>query len=190
LLPPRHRTRTADTHIGGLRTRMIAVVMVNLWSWRRRRVPPLTGKSHQQSSIGLLGQIGRAPIASSIKEPRSHVTDHLASKRIPAMRVDQMQDPSQRPRAIRRQMWDGGLHWPVTKDRKRDMKKIVVIAIVALTATACGHTNGTRAVTGGLIGAGGGAAIGGATGVGAGTGALIGGAGGAGIGALTTPNKR
>jgi hypothetical protein len=87
-------------------------------------------------------------------------------------------------------MWDGGLHWPVTKDRKRDMEKIVVIAIVALTATACGHTNGTRAVTGGLIGAGGGAAIGGATGVGAGTGALIGGAGGAGIGALTTPNKR
>ena len=86
-------------------------------------------------------------------------------------------------------MWDG-LHWPVTKDRKRDMRKIVVIAIVALTASACGHTEGTRAVTGGLIGAGGGAAVGGATGVGAGTGALIGGAGGAGIGALTTPNKR
>jgi osmotically inducible lipoprotein OsmB len=107
------------------------------------------------------------------------------------MRVDQMQDPSQRLRAIRRQitMWDGRLR-PVTKDRKRDMKKIVVIAIVALTATACGHTEGTRAVTGGLIGAGGGAAIGSATGVGAGTGALIGGAGGAGIGALTTPNKR
>jgi hypothetical protein len=133
-----------------------------------------------------------ATIASSIKEPSSHVTDHFASKRIPLMRVDQMQDPSQRPRPIRHQiiMWDGGLHWPVTKDRKRDMRKIVVIAIVALTASACGHTEGTRAVTGGLIGAGGGAAVGGATGVGAGTGALIGGAGGAGIGALTTPNKR
>src|SRR4029077_14108391 len=96
-----------------------------------------------------------------------------------------------RPRAIRRQItvWDG-LHWPVTRDRKRDMKKkIVVIAIVALTATACGHTEGTRAVTGGLIGAGGGAAIGSATGVGAGTGALIGAAGGAGIGALTPPQQ-
>jgi hypothetical protein len=62
-------------------------------------------------------------------------------------------------------MGDGGLHRPVIKERKRDMKKIV-------------------------IGAGGGAAIGSVTGVGAGTGALIGGAGGAGIGALTTPNKR
>jgi hypothetical protein len=34
------------------------------------------------------------------------------------------------------------------------MRKIVVIAIVALTASAYGHTEGTRAVTGGLIGAG------------------------------------
>jgi osmotically inducible lipoprotein OsmB len=68
------------------------------------------------------------------------------------------------------------------------MKKIAVIIVIALTA--CGHTNGTRAVTGGLIGAGGGAAIGSVTGLGAGTGALIGGAGGAGIGALTTPSKR
>src|ERR1700759_4411683 len=106
------------------------------------------------------------------------------------MRVDEMQDPPRRPQAIQRRiaMGDGGLHRPVIKERKRDMKKIVVIAIVVLTATACGHTNGTRAVTGGLIGAGGGAAIGSVTGVGAGTGALIGGAGGAGIGALTTPN--
>jgi len=63
------------------------------------------------------------------------------------------------------------------------------IAIICLTALAlvsgCGRTAGTRAVTGGLLGAGGGAIVGGATGLGAGTGALIGGAGGAGAGALT-----
>jgi hypothetical protein len=70
------------------------------------------------------------------------------------------------------------------------MKTIAILAFVALTATACGHTDGTRAVTGGLIGAGGGAAIGSVTGIGAGTGAVLGGVGGAGIGALTTPDKR
>jgi hypothetical protein len=70
------------------------------------------------------------------------------------------------------------------------MRNIVIIAGALLTLAACGHTDGTRAVTGGLIGAGGGAVIGSATGLGAGTGALIGGAGGAGVGALTTPNKR
>ena len=70
------------------------------------------------------------------------------------------------------------------------MRKFVVIAGSLLALAACGHTDGTRAVTGGLIGAGGGAVVGSATGLGAGTGALIGGAGGAGIGALTTPSKR
>ncbi len=57
----------------------------------------------------------------------------------------------------------------------------------ALTVSACGHNPATRAVTGGLIGAGGGAAIGGLTGVGAGTGALIGGGAGAVGGAVTAP---
>lgn len=70
------------------------------------------------------------------------------------------------------------------------MRKMLILAGVLASLAACGHTDGTRAVTGGLIGAGGGALIGGATGVGAGTGALIGGVGGAGIGALTTPDKR
>ena len=59
-------------------------------------------------------------------------------------------------------------------------------AIIGLLLLAgCGHTTGSRALTGGLIGAGGGAALGAITGLGAGTGALIGGVGGAGIGALT-----
>jgi osmotically inducible lipoprotein OsmB len=62
---------------------------------------------------------------------------------------------------------------------------IAAMLAIALGLTACGRTPGTRALTGGLIGAGGGAAIGSATGLGAGTGALIGGAGGAGAGALT-----
>lgn len=69
------------------------------------------------------------------------------------------------------------------------MRVLLMIGLV-LTVTACGTTPGTRAVTGGLMGAGGGAAVGGATGMGAGTGALIGGAGGAGAGALTAPSRR
>lgn len=60
-----------------------------------------------------------------------------------------------------------------------------LMMVLALGLSGCGHTRGTRAVTGGLMGAGGGAAVGAATGVGAGTGALVGGAGGAGVGALT-----
>ena len=69
------------------------------------------------------------------------------------------------------------------------LKMLVVLAGVGLGVAGCGQTPGTRAVTGGLIGAGGGAAIGSATGLGAGTGALIGGAGGAGAGALTAPRR-
>jgi osmotically inducible lipoprotein OsmB len=65
------------------------------------------------------------------------------------------------------------------------MKPFLLAVLIACSLTACGRTAGTRAVTGGLIGAGGGAAVGGMTGVGAGTGALIGGAAGAGGGALT-----
>jgi osmotically inducible lipoprotein OsmB len=76
------------------------------------------------------------------------------------------------------------------RHREESMKKLVILAALAASLAGCGHTTGTRAVTGGLIGAGGGALVGGATGVGAGTGALIGGVGGAGVGALTTPNKR
>jgi osmotically inducible lipoprotein OsmB len=64
--------------------------------------------------------------------------------------------------------------------------KIMMALAVALSLTACGHSMGTRAATGGLLGAGGGAAVGSATGLGAGTGAIVGGLGGAGVGAATT----
>lgn len=67
----------------------------------------------------------------------------------------------------------------------RQMARITLVVIACAMAVGCGQTRGTRAVTGGLLGAGGGAAVGGATGLGAGTGALVGGAGGAGLGALT-----
>lgn len=68
----------------------------------------------------------------------------------------------------------------------QQIPRIVLVSIICvMAAAACGHSRGTRAVTGGLLGAGGGAAVGSATGLGAGTGALVGGAGGAGVGALT-----
>jgi osmotically inducible lipoprotein OsmB len=53
-----------------------------------------------------------------------------------------------------------------------------------LSLAACGRTAGTRAVTSGLMGAGGGAALGSGTGLGAGTGALLCGGAGAAGGAL------
>ncbi|HUJ04211.1 MAG TPA: YMGG-like glycine zipper-containing protein [Rhizomicrobium sp.] len=56
----------------------------------------------------------------------------------------------------------------------------------ALIIAGCGTTPGDRAVSGGLLGAGAGAAIGSVTGS-AGKGALIGGVAGAAIGALTSP---
>jgi len=60
-------------------------------------------------------------------------------------------------------------------------------AVAALLAlSACGTTPGDRAASGGLLGAGAGAAIGSLSGN-AGTGAIIGGVGGAAVGALTDP---
>ena len=67
------------------------------------------------------------------------------------------------------------------------LRTTLVLTAVALSLAACGETPGTRAVTGGLLGAGGGAAIGGATGGNAGTGALIGAGVGALGGAVTAP---
>ena len=61
-----------------------------------------------------------------------------------------------------------------------------VLALVALTASACGNDPGTRAVTGGALGAGAGAAIGAAAGNPV-AGAVVGGAAGAVVGAATTP---
>ena len=70
----------------------------------------------------------------------------------------------------------------------KSVKSIAATAalLTALAVSACGTTPGDRAVSGGLIGAGAGAAIGSVTGS-AGTGALIGGAAGAVAGAVTDP---
>ena len=65
--------------------------------------------------------------------------------------------------------------------------KIASTFAILLSVAACGDTWGQRAVTGGAIGAGSGAVVGGATGMGVLPGALIGGAVGAGVGAATTP---
>ena len=58
----------------------------------------------------------------------------------------------------------------------------VAAATLALVVSACGESPGTRAVTGGLLGAGGGAAIGGIAG--GGKGAAIGAASGGALGAV------
>lgn len=78
----------------------------------------------------------------------------------------------------------------VAETGKATMKKVLswtLLAGMGLGLAGCGYDSGTRAVTGGLMGAGGGAAIGALTGVGAGAGALIGGATGAVGGAVTAP---
>ena len=67
--------------------------------------------------------------------------------------------------------------------------KLILITTILLSATACGNTWGERAVTGGAIGAGSGAAIGSVTGIGILPGAIVGGAVGAGVGAATTPER-
>jgi osmotically inducible lipoprotein OsmB len=63
------------------------------------------------------------------------------------------------------------------------------LLIIPFVIVACGRDPGTRAVTGGAIGAGTGAVVGSATGAGAGTGAIVGGLGGAAVGAATTPRR-
>jgi hypothetical protein len=66
------------------------------------------------------------------------------------------------------------------------MRKLSLIVLMAAGLAACGQTTGDRAVSGGLLGAGAGAAIGSLSGS-AGTGALLGGVAGAAGGALTGP---
>ena len=71
------------------------------------------------------------------------------------------------------------------------MKTIITtsLLVAALALTACGRSTGDRALSGGLIGAGAGAAVSGLTGGSLGTGALIGGALGAAGGAITSDRK-
>lgn len=65
------------------------------------------------------------------------------------------------------------------------MRKFILLGGMMFALAACGHSEGERALSGGLIGAGGGAIVGSMTGIGPVGGALIGGAGGAGLGAVT-----
>ncbi|MBL8673860.1 MAG: hypothetical protein IPK81_18450 [Rhodospirillales bacterium] len=67
--------------------------------------------------------------------------------------------------------------------------KIIAASAILLGLTACGDTWGQRAVTGGAIGAGSGAVVGGVTGIGVLPGAVVGGVVGAGVGAATTPDR-
>jgi osmotically inducible lipoprotein OsmB len=69
------------------------------------------------------------------------------------------------------------------------LRTAILFGALAIGLAACGQTPGTRAVTGGLLGAGTGAAVGAATGGSAGTGALIGGGVGAVGGAVTSPRR-
>ena len=66
-------------------------------------------------------------------------------------------------------------------------KPILLAAMIAFAVTGCSGMNRTqqRALSGGAIGAAGGAAVGAVTGGDPVTGAVIGGAGGAAVGALT-----
>lgn len=68
------------------------------------------------------------------------------------------------------------------------MTKYIALAAILFGITACGETTGQRALTGGAIGAGGGALLGAATGFNPLAGALVGGLGGAAVGAATTPH--
>ena len=67
--------------------------------------------------------------------------------------------------------------------------RLGIIVAAALSLSACGRSPGERALSGGLIGAGGGAALGAATGMSPLTGAVIGGTVGAVGGAVTAPRR-
>jgi hypothetical protein len=73
----------------------------------------------------------------------------------------------------------------------RTFTALTLAAGITLALAGCGQTTGERALTGGLIGAGGGAAIGALAGGGTGAaiGAAAGGLTGAAAGALTTPDS-
>jgi hypothetical protein len=64
----------------------------------------------------------------------------------------------------------------------------VVLVLASLSLAACGESPGCRALTGGALGAAGGAALG-AIGGNAGLGALAGGVAGAAAGGLTSPHQ-
>ena len=67
------------------------------------------------------------------------------------------------------------------------LKFAAIAALVAMSLAGCGRDPGTRALTGGAIGAGGGALIGAAGGGNPAVGAVVGAGAGAATGALTAP---
>jgi hypothetical protein len=72
------------------------------------------------------------------------------------------------------------------------LRKFVIPALLAgsmMALAGCGYSPGHRALTGGAIGAGGGAIVGAATGLGPANGALIGAGAGALTGAATSHNQ-
>jgi osmotically inducible lipoprotein OsmB len=71
---------------------------------------------------------------------------------------------------------------------RRIQGTILSLGILSLVLAGCGESPGCRALTGGAIGAGGGAVVGALAGSPA-VGALAGGAGGAAVGGLTSPNQ-
>ena len=70
----------------------------------------------------------------------------------------------------------------------KSTKLAMLLGTMAIGLAACGHRPGDRALSGGLIGAGGGAAVAAMTGGAPLVGAAIGGAAGAIGGAVTSPN--
>jgi osmotically inducible lipoprotein OsmB len=73
------------------------------------------------------------------------------------------------------------------EDMQRKLVTLILFTGLAIGISACGDSPGTRALTGGAIGAGAGAGISAVTGGRPATGALIGGGVGAAGGALTAP---
>lgn len=69
------------------------------------------------------------------------------------------------------------------------VKSLAIVGALAMVTAACGERPIDRALTGGAIGAGGGALVGAATGGNPLVGAAIGGLGGAAIGAATAPRQ-
>ena len=70
----------------------------------------------------------------------------------------------------------------------RQIQRGFTIIALAVGLSACGNTSGDRALSGGGLGAAGGAAIGALTGTSVLGGAALGGVAGAATGALTSPN--
>ena len=70
----------------------------------------------------------------------------------------------------------------------RNVTPIILLAVAGLSLAGCGYSPGSRALSGGAIGAGAGAVLGAVTGIGPGAGAAIGGGVGAVAGAAISPH--